>query len=165
MNIANNCVLFWGGDDIYSNFYMHQFEYDGIRWQCSEQAFMAEKAKFFNDFETYEKIINMDIDDPNFPLSCKQLGRAIKSYDDHEWRQVRQLAMFKVLLAKFADAKLKAELLATGDMMIIEASPFDRIWGIGFDEYKSLTAPKIKWGENLLGIVIMQIREVFKQGK
>jgi ribA/ribD-fused uncharacterized protein len=48
-------------------------------------------------------------------------------------------------------------LLATGEREIVEASPQDRIWGVGFKESEA-ERNRYRWGENLLGRVLMDVR-------
>jgi ribA/ribD-fused uncharacterized protein len=161
MKLTDGFVLFWGDDDIYSNFYLRPFEHNGRTWQCSEQAFMASKAEMFGDYETHKLIVEMDPSAKQFAFSCKKLGRLVKNYDDALWSQVRQVKMFEILLSKFSDPDMMQQILATGDRMIVEASPFDKIWGIGFDENNALSAPFSKWGQNLLGQELMKVRTIF----
>ena len=59
-------------------------------------------------------------------------------------------------------AKLRAKLLSTGDRLIVEASPFDRIWGIGYSA-KDASANKDTWGENLLGVALMNVRRRLRE--
>ena len=54
-------------------------------------------------------------------------------------------------------------LQATGDSVIAEASPKDKIWGIGLTADKASKLPPERWpGENLLGRILMELREEFK---
>jgi ribA/ribD-fused uncharacterized protein len=64
-------------------------------------------------------------------------------------------------MSKFSDPDMMQQILATEDRMIVEASPFDKIWGIGFDENNALSAPFSKWGQNLLGQELMKVRTIF----
>ena len=57
---------------------------------------------------------------------------------------------------------LKGLLLSTEDREIVEASPFDRVWGIGFNAADATTTERAQWGENLLGKALMEVRERFK---
>ena len=55
--------------------------------------------------------------------------------------------------------ELKEILLATGDHIIVEASPYDRIWGVGLSEEND-DLYKGNWnGQNLLGKALMEVRE------
>lgn len=115
----------------------------------------------FGDYERHKLIVEMDPSTKQFAFLCKKLGRLVKNYDDALWSQVRQVKMFEILLSKFSDPVMMQQILATGDRMIVEASPFDKIWGIGFDENNALSAPFSKWGQNLLGQELMKVRTIF----
>jgi len=62
------------------------------------------------------------------------------------------------------DEELKKTLIDTGDLILVEASPYDRIWGIGFKENKAMSERE-RWGLNLLGEALMRVREEFKKQK
>jgi ribA/ribD-fused uncharacterized protein len=118
----------------------------------SEQAFMMAKAMFFGDFDMFEKIKA-----ENNPPVCKKLGRKVKLYVDSEWVKARFSHMVAILELKFADPKLKKILQETGDCVLAEASPYDRVWGIGRTKEQALGGAG--WnGENLLGKALMQVR-------
>ncbi|KAI1122461.1 hypothetical protein F5Y10DRAFT_281703 [Nemania abortiva] len=59
-------------------------------------------------------------------------------------------------------ASFREVLLATGDRELVEASPRDRIWGVGFGA-KGAEAKRAKWGMNLLGKCLMEVREQFRK--
>ena len=56
-------------------------------------------------------------------------------------------------------------LLATGEQQLAEASPFDRVWGIGFKAEEALSASKARWGENPLGKALTRIRDALRKGE
>ena len=58
---------------------------------------------------------------------------------------------------------LKAKLLATGTKRIVEASPRDRIWGIGFGAKNALNK-RGQWGQNLLGRALEETRKELNRG-
>ena len=65
----------------------------------------------------------------------------------------------KGLKEKFLqNPEMKAYLLSYKEHEIIESSPFDRIWGIGFSAEKAL-GNKHRWGQNLLGKMLNEIAE------
>ena len=64
--------------------------------------------------------------------------------------------MYKFTIAEDAE-NLKGWLLATGDRLLVEASPLDRVWGVGFTE-KNAGANRHRWGQNLLGKALMVVR-------
>ena len=69
----------------------------------------------------------------------------------------------KGCLLKFSqNPNIKQYLLSTGDRILVEASPFDRIWGIGYIASNAVKVEKSKWGQNLLGKCLMKVREILK---
>ena len=62
----------------------------------------------------------------------------------------------KFTISEDAD-NLRAMLLATGDRELVEASPRDKIWGIGYAE-KDAGYKRTKWGQNLLGKALTSVR-------
>lgn len=147
-------VFFYGGP--FSNWYSCKYEYLGQQFNCSEQQFIATKAHFFKDEEAL-KII-MGTDDPSVQ---KQAGKLVKNYDDVAWSKVRYLAMELSVLGKFSqNVNLKKILLQTKNKILVEASPTDRIWGIGMGAGHPDILDESRWqGQNLLGKALMAVRE------
>lgn len=121
---------------------------------------MAEKAKLFKDFECLEKIMST-----NNCKEQKQQGRQVKSFDQRIWEENCDEIVYQGNLAKFSQNKeLKEMLVATGDRLIAEASPYDAIWGIGLDENNpDALDPNLWKGENKLGKAIMKVREELRR--
>mgnify|MGYP000969430413 FL=1 len=159
-------VFFWGhtghGSKVtktcLSNFYPCEFEFNDKMFNFSEQCFMYQKALLFNDFEIAEQILNeTDV------RKIKALGRKVKDFDNELWDKHKEDFMFNACYAKFSqDNKLKDFLLNTGNSEIVEASPVDNIWGIGFSSDKAMENVD-KWGQNLLGKVLMEVREELRK--
>lgn len=120
---------------------------------------MYKKAICFNDKEIADQILAT-----NDVAKIKALGRKVRGYDDSVWDKVRQGIVHDGLLAKFSQNKeLKECLLNTGDAILAECSPFDRIWGIGLSIKNPDSLEQVKWrGRNLLGFTLMQVREELK---
>ena len=57
---------------------------------------------------------------------------------------------------------LKNLLIGTGTKTLYEASPYDKIWGIGFSPQNAPNVNKYLFGRNLLGNALMDIRDEFK---
>lgn len=155
--ITDTHIYFWGSE--LSNWYDCQFTYKGHIFYNSEQAFMWEKAKFFNDEETAEKILN----EPN-PRKNKQLGREVKNFNGDVWLKEGYRVMVDVNLSKWSSNKyLKDLLLSTENKIIVEASPLDVIWGIGLHWEDDLVLDSSNWkGLNLLGESLMEVRKKLK---
>lgn len=130
---------------------------DNQEFYCREQWMMACKALLFNSLDAYYKIIRC-----SDPKKCKQIGRQIKNFSEEVWKKWRFKIVVNGNYLQFSqDEEMKAILLGTGNQEIVEASPYDRIWGIGFsagDAEKN----RDKWGLNLLGKALMSVREVIK---
>jgi ribA/ribD-fused uncharacterized protein len=156
--ITDKYVFFWGSE--LSNWFDCKFRYKGITFFNSEQAFMWEKAVFFGDMDTAALIMKT----PS-PSQCKKLGRIVKGFNADVWLSAGYEVMVAVNLAKFGqNHRLKDTLLSTEDKIIVEASPYDKIWGIGLyhDDDKVLDEKNWK-GKNLLGKALMEVREVLKK--
>lgn len=154
MRSTNTHIYFWRG--IFSNWYPCQFTIDNILFYNTEQAFMYRKAILFDDKETAEKIIAEK--DPHL---VKKFGREIKDYNDDVWSLARRDAMFKVNLEKFKqNPGLAIQLLDTGDKVLVEASPYDKVWGVGLAEDDDRILDESNWqGTNLLGNVLENVRK------
>lgn len=115
---------------------------------------MYQKALLFNDFGVAEQILNeTDV------RKIKALGRKVKDFDNELWDKHKEDFMYNACYAKFSqNDELKDFLLSTGNCEIVEASPVDNIWGIGFSSDKAMENVD-KWGQNLLGKILMKVRE------
>ena len=144
---------------VLSNFEKCYIKYKGHLFATTEQAFMWEKAIFFNDHESASKILKEEN-----PAKAKKLGREVKNFDDSKWSKVCYEIMYKINYEKyFQNTRLKNILLNTGDKMIIEANPRDTRWAIGLSAEDDRVLDESQWqGENLLGKVLMQIRDELK---
>lgn len=142
--------FFWNG--IFSNWYESYFDIDGITFNCSEQYMMYKKAITFDDAETARKILNSDS-----PKEQKQLGRKVKNFNPEYWDCVKYEIVKRGLKEKFnQNPKLKKYLLSYKGYQMVEASPYDRIWGIGFTDKEAIENID-NWGENLLGQIITEL--------
>lgn len=154
MKETDSMILFWGGP--FSQWYPAPMVIDGTTYWTAEQWMMACKARHFKDDESLVKI--MAIKDPSVQ---KQLGRKVKGFDAKVWEKVCQEYVYIGNLHKFTQTPgLKGYLIGTKDKEIVEASPYDKIWGIGLGENDPDALDKSKWqGQNLLGIAIMRVRK------
>tara|TARA_B100001964_G_C13997295_1_gene493344 strand:+ start:259 stop:741 length:483 start_codon:yes stop_codon:yes gene_type:complete len=139
----------------FSNFYPSQFtDVDNIIYHCSEQYLMAYKAFIMNDLNTMEKIMQT-----YNPYQCKKLGRQVKNWNQELWDQNKCDIMFDALYYKFSqNDDIRQKLLSTGNSTLAEASPRDRIWGIGLN-ISDAQSGKDWRGQNLLGKTLMRVRE------
>lgn len=156
MIIKDGFVLFWKTQDYMSNWYESPFEINGIKFNCAEQYMMYSKAMMFSDTYIAQKVLQTTV-----PREQKALGRKVRNFDNTLWEEKRLQVIYEGCLAKFQqNGELKNKLLSTGDLHLAEASPYDKIYGIGLDEnHQDSTVPE-KWkGLNLLGEVLMSVRK------
>ena len=148
-------VLFWQPPGVYGQWTHSPFTVDGVDYVCAEQFMMAEKARLFGDEEVRAQIIAT----PS-PRDHKALGRAVRNFDQDTWEAERVAIVVRGNLAKFQqNPEMGAQLLATGDKLLVEASPLDRIWGVGLRADDSRVHDRGTWrGQNLLGEALMQVR-------
>jgi ribA/ribD-fused uncharacterized protein len=151
-------VLFYGSH--MSNWYRSDFTLDGVTYSSSEQYMMAQKATLFKDDEALAKI--MATKDPK---AQKALGKKVKGFVKEEWEAVARPLVYKGCLAKYEqNATIAADLLSTDNDELVEASPTDRIWGIGLAVDNDDALDKTKWrGTNWLGQVLMRVRDTLRK--
>ena len=164
----NNFLFFWkhtdGGDKsnntCLSQWYASPFTVKGIYYNCAEQYMMAEKARIFGDEVTWQQIM-----ESYSPHIMKKLGRRVKNFDNDVWSKSCVKIVKKGSLAKFTqNHELKKYLLSTGDKILVEASPFDTIWGIGLSADDPRACMPREWrGENLLGFILMEVRDILRK--
>ena len=152
-------IFFWRQNERYgcfSNWYETPFIIDGVSYRWTEQFMMAEKARLFNDDEADQKIMKA-----GSPNECKKLGRTVKNFDPVLWDEKKFGIVCQGNLAKFQqNPELLAKLMETKDSILVEASPYDKIWGIGLTAKKAKEINPEDWpGENLLGKALMKVRE------
>ncbi|MCQ2245068.1 MAG: NADAR family protein, partial [Bacteroidaceae bacterium] len=157
-----NVVFFYGVKNVngeFSNHYVREFKVNGNTFNCVEQFMMAQKALIFRDFETFNKVMNS-----KDPVEMKHLGREVKNFDAEKWDGVKMKVVKRAVMAKFSQNwDLRELLLQTGDRLIAESNPMDRIWGIGICKSDKDVMNKMdEWGENLLGKIMMEVREELK---
>lgn len=156
--ITDTHIYFWGS--IFSNWANTPFEYKGKEFSNSEQAFMWEKAVFFEDKEIADAIL-----ENNNPSTVKALGKKVKGFNADTWMKKGYEVMVDVCFAKFQQNTTHTEiLLSTNDKIIVEASPHDKIWGIGLHWNDDRVLNENTWqGLNLLGKALMEVREKIKE--
>lgn len=156
MVVTDKYVFFWGG--VFSNWYPAKFVVDGWQFENSEQYFMFEKATYFDDVETASLIL----EEPD-PKKAKILGRGVKHFDEKAWDEVCVDSMMRAITYKFTQNEdLKIELLKYNDKTFVEASPYDKKWGVGLSEDDPLILDSSNWkGKNLLGKCLTNLASMF----
>lgn len=161
MRITDDYIFFWDG--IYSQWYPADMIIDSITYTSCEQYMMQQKALLFGDKSAAKDIMNTQ--DPSLQ---KQIGRRVKKFDRDVWDEFCTSIVFKCNYAKFKQNwDLRKQLVAFSyGKIIVEASPYDKIWGIGMGENDPGIEDPANWrGMNLLGTCLMNVRTVLiKEG-
>ncbi len=133
-----------------------EFVVDDILYKSAEHWMMAEKARLFQDEEILEKIINS-----KSPVEAKKLGRQVRNFDVKKWSKSSYKIVKKGNHFKFEqNLDLKTFLLNTQNRVLVEASPYDKIWGIGLSRDDRKAQYPDQWqGLNLLGFALMEVRD------
>ena len=154
-------VFFWRAREYpygcLSNWYRSSFkDPNGTTFNNNEQYVMYKKAVLFDDEEAAIKILAA-----TSPGKCKFFGRMVKNFDSKIWDTHKNSIMATGCYLKFSqNPNLKKILLGTGNSILAEASPHDKIWGIGLDQKDAKYISVDKWpGSNLLGKCLMLVRK------
>lgn len=144
-----------------SQWFAAPFEVQGQRYATAEHWMMAEKARLFEDAAMFERIVATDD-----PAEAKALGREVRGFDQERWSAARFGIVVAGGEAKFgAHEGLRTFLLGTGDEVLVEATPRDRIWGIGMGRDNPAARDPRRWrGKNLLGFSLMEVRRRLSGG-
>jgi len=156
MSTPQTFTFFFTEASPFSQWYPCRFEAHGHVFSCAEQYMMHGKAMLFGDAATAEKIL-----EATHPRQHKALGRKVTPFDDKIWRRERETIVMAGSRAKFTqDEDLRTTLLATAGTTLVEASPYDRIWGIGLAANDPRAQDPTKWrGQNLLGLILTRLRD------
>jgi ribA/ribD-fused uncharacterized protein len=157
--MTKKIVLFYSNSHPFSNWYMMPFTHGAYQYNCSEQYMMHMKARLFKDHDVAEMIMEQ-----SHPRKQKFLGRQVRGFDTDEWNAKCKDIMVPGLVSKFMqDTYSLQTLLETEDAIIAEASPTDKIWGIGLSEDDPRAQNPANWeGTNWLGEVLMRTRDVIR---
>lgn len=156
---------FWGhrprpdgriGASCLSQWWPSPFVVDGVRYATAEHWMMAGKARLFEDADAERRVLAAE-----HPAEAKKAGRLVRDFDAAVWERERFRLVVEGNVHKFAaDDDLGMFLLGTGERVLVEASPVDRIWGIGLSADDEAAFDPERWrGLNLLGFALMEARE------
>lgn len=157
-------LFFWGhrperdgsiGKGCLSQWWPCSFVVDGRSFASAEHYMMWRKALLFDDTAVASRVLAA-----SSPGEAKALGRQVSGFEDSAWVSARMEIVVAGNLAKFSqDSALRSYLLGTGSRVLVEASPLDRVWGIGLaaDDPRALD-PSSWLGLNLLGEALMEVR-------
>jgi ribA/ribD-fused uncharacterized protein len=148
-------TTFFDATDMLSQWYSCEFnDEDGVLYHSSEQYMMAHKAKLFYDDKIYKKIMNQ-----TDMKTIKELGKKVHYFEQERWDEHKKDIVYEANYLKFSqDTKLKEYLLGTNKSLIVEINPNDIVWACGCFE-KDILTPEYWRGENLLGYILMNVRE------
>lgn len=154
MKITKTHVYFWSSFLGNWSKVPQGIKYDGKVFPTAEHIFMYIKAKTFKDKESMS-LIEQAIS----PKEAKDIGRRVKGYKDDVWESYRINAMYDALVSRVkCDTPFKEFLINHSGFTFVEASPYDRIWGVGLSEDDPLILDEGNWkGRNLLGQVMSQV--------
>lgn len=165
MGVNPKYVFFWGhrprpdgqlSASCFSQWWPARFSADGQDFESAEHYMMWRKATLFGDSTRTEQILRA-----RSPAHAKAIGREVAGFDEAVWAEHRWGIVVNASVAKFgSDRTLSAYLLGTGNRVLVEASPQDRIWGIGLTKDSPVADDPEQWrGLNLLGFALMEARE------
>ncbi|MEH1101598.1 NADAR family protein [Micromonospora sp. CPCC 205561] len=165
------CLYFWGhrpgrdggvGPGCLSQWWPAPFGDGGRTYATAEHWMMWHKAMLFGDPEVAGRILAA-----GHPHRAKSLGRQVRGFDEATWQARRYDIVVAGSVAKFGQHDdLRAFLLATGDRVLVEASPVDPVWGIGLAADDPRAGDPASWrGENLLGFALMAARDALRAGR
>ncbi|MET9955692.1 NADAR family protein [Streptomyces sp. NPDC006339] len=137
-----------------SQWWPSPFEVEGVCYATAEHWMMARKARLFGDPEAEAAALAAPT-----PAQAKNAGRLVRGFDEAVWERER----FEIVVAgsvhKFSAEPLRSFLLGTGSRVLVEASPLDRVWGIGLAADDPRAFDPERWrGLNLLGFALMEAR-------
>lgn len=158
-------LFFWGhrpapdggvGSGCLSQWWEVAFTEHGRVFRSAEHYMMAHKAWLFGDEETAAEILAV-----SHPGEAKRLGRTVRGFDEAVWAERRYEIVVRGNIAKFGQhPELREFLLGTWRRVLVEASPQDRVWGIGLAASDDRAASAATWqGLNLLGFALMDTRD------
>lgn len=151
-------IFFWKATENYgelSQWYRSSFTHNGMTFETAEQYMMYEKAMTFGDEVVANRILSTPWAHPN---EHRKLGRTVRNFDVDTWNRESMHVVVTCNILKFAQNEdLKNVLMGTQGKMLVETSPFDRTWGIGFSEANAVHNVNF-WGQNKLGEALMWVR-------
>jgi ribA/ribD-fused uncharacterized protein len=157
-------LFFWGhrpqhdgsvGAGCLSQWWPSEFTVDGQTFATAEHYMMWRKALLFGDTDAAGRVLAAA-----HPNEAKTVGRQVRGFDPARWDAACVDIVVAGNTAKFgADDALRGYLLGTGGRVLVEASPLDRVWGIGLAADDPRAGRPREWrGRNLLGFALMDVR-------
>lgn len=162
---SKDFVFFWkpldkggkAGAHVLTSWHLAPFKVNRVTYSCLEQYIMAQKALLFEDDAVYRKSLKK-----MHPKEYRDLEGELEHFDEGLWEKMKVDLVLQGNLAKFSQNKVLREYLQhTKDKIIVKSSPYDKIWGIGLaKDHENALKPELWQGENLLGFVLMEVRDL-----
>lgn len=157
-------LFFWGhrpqrdgsaGAGCLSQWWPAPFRVDGTEYATAEHWMMAGKARVFGDDRALARVLAAA-----HPGEAKEAGRSVRGFDERVWAERRFALVVRGNVEKFGqNPDIGAFLLGTRNRVLVEASPLDRVWGIGLAADDERARDPARWqGLNLLGFALMEAR-------
>lgn len=157
-------LYFWGhrpqrdgsiGKGCLSQWWPAPFTAEGVEYATAEHWMMARKARLFGDVEAERRVIAA-----TSPRQAKSAGRAVRGFDQQVWERERFAIVVEGSVRKFGhQGELREYLLGTSSRVLVEASPLDKVWGVGLAADDPRLRDPAQWrGLNLLGFALMEAR-------
>jgi len=136
-----------------------------VTFPTAEHWMMTRKALLFGDSKVARDVIAIKGSRNPDCVKVKGMGRKVHPFDEEVWVKEREKIVLEGTVLKFRqNPDLRSKLDATGDKIIVEASPLDKIWGIGLAEKSALEKGEKAWrGLNLLGKALMKARTILRE--
>jgi ribA/ribD-fused uncharacterized protein len=157
---TDDCIVFYGRNSVFSNFYSTNFTIEGITYNSCEQYHQYKKALRAGENDLAVRIL--ETDDPTVQY---KIGKRLLINDDHWKNVVSKQVLQAAVKAKFEQNQdLKNLLLSTQNKMLAECNQFDKVWGTGLKLNSAEALDRTKWqGENALGNILITVRDDLKK--
>lgn len=152
--MAEAFTFFWKSR--LSQWHRAPFALGGVAFTHAEQYMMYAKALLFGDREAAARVLAAGT-----PAEQQAVGRTVRGFDEAVWALFREGVVYAGNYARFGQNLDQRELLlATRGTTLVEASPHDRVWGIGLAADDPRARDRSRWlGLNLLGEALTRVRE------
>lgn len=170
---AEKFTFFWQTASPFSQFHPAKFtakplfitisdDEEGYTFLHCEQWMMFNKAKLFKDEKSAAMIM-----EATEPIKCKTIGRKVKNFEEKIWKQENERIVLEGNRQKFTqNPSLLEKLLETEGTTLVEASPVDRLYGIGLAANNPKALNRSTWrGQNVLGRLLTELRDELKDAK
>lgn len=137
---------------VFSNLYRRKIQFEGVEYPTSEHAYQAGKAR-------KESVRDWIISAPS-PSLVAMAAHGLYVWDvAPNWSSIKLDRMKNVLIAKFTQHKdLQETLLGTGNARLVETATVKNSVNLEWGEVNGK-------GQNKLGILLMEVRELLRESK